>query len=163
IASWTSPPASALTFPISPLIRSVSAAFSAFRSSAKQRRTLARSGARTRRHSSKASRARATAWPTSSAVERGNRASTPPVAGRRAARVASDVGALLVGGCGGGDPARVGAAPLARDALALELGRVLAGAPVRAAAPVDDHRHVRVVGVVRGELLEELRLELPRD
>src|SRR5947207_2763375 len=57
IASWTSPPASALTFPISRVIRSDSSGLERSRTCAKRKRMLPRSGAGTRRQSSQAARA----------------------------------------------------------------------------------------------------------
>src|ERR671934_261747 len=54
IASCTSPPASAFTFPISCVIRSVSAAFSRSRMCAKRKRISPRFGAGTSRHRSRA-------------------------------------------------------------------------------------------------------------
>src|SRR6266550_3327176 len=49
-ASWTSPPASAFTFPISRVIRSVSAGFSCSSRRASVKRISPRFGAGTRRH-----------------------------------------------------------------------------------------------------------------
>src|SRR5919198_565793 len=57
IASWTSPPASASTLPISRLMSSASASFCWVRSAAKRYSTSARRGAGTRRQRSYALRA----------------------------------------------------------------------------------------------------------
>ena len=81
IASWTSPPASAFTFPISRVIRSVSAGFSCSSSRASRKRISPRFGAGTSRHSANASFATATARSTSSAPERGKTPIVSPVAG----------------------------------------------------------------------------------
>src|SRR5438874_1354699 len=186
IASWTSPPASALTFPISRVISSVSEGFSRSRTCAKRNRISPRFGAGTSRHSSKAARAASTARATSSAPERGNVPSTSPVAGLTLSNVSPEPastqsppiefwkafvpvvatrrGYLLAGqvrvGKGSRDPR---AAPVARLALLDELGLGLPGAAIGALAAVDDHRHVRIVLVVLDHLLVELRLELARD
>src|SRR5438270_659406 len=69
IASWTSPPASARTLPISCVIRSVSASFSCSSSRAKRKRISPRFGPGTSRRCAYASFAVATARSTSSAVE----------------------------------------------------------------------------------------------
>ena len=81
IASWTSPPASARTFPISRVIRSVSSSLCSRRSSPSRKTISPRRGAGTRRHASNASFAAWTARSTSAAPERGNDASVSPVAG----------------------------------------------------------------------------------
>src|SRR5438552_3588146 len=186
IASWTSPPASALTFPISRVISSVSDGFSRSRTCAKRKRTSPRFGAGTSRHSSKAARAASTARATSSAPERGNVPSTSPVAGLTLSNVSPEPastqsppiefwkafvpvvatrrGYLLAGqvrvGKGSRDPR---AAAVARLALLDELRLGLPGAAVGALTAVDDHRHVRVVLVVLDHLVVELSLELTRD
>src|SRR5713226_7415953 len=87
IASCTSPPASASTFPISRLISSVSSCLSRSRSWAKRRRSVPRSGAGTSRQCVKASFAAATARSTSSAADRGNVPRTSPVAGTTDSKV----------------------------------------------------------------------------
>ena len=81
IASWTSPPASAFTFPISCVIRSVSADFSSSSSRASRKRISPRFGAGTSRHSTNASFAAATARSTSSAPELGKSPIVSPFAG----------------------------------------------------------------------------------
>ena len=81
IASCTSPPASAFTFPISCVMRSVSSSFWSATSCAKRKRISPRLGAGTRRHSSNASFAAATARSTSSAPERGKVPISSPSAG----------------------------------------------------------------------------------
>ena len=81
IASWTSPPASAFTFPISCVIRSVRAAFSCSSRRARRKRISPRFGAGTSRQSANASLATATARSTSSAPERGNTPMVSPFAG----------------------------------------------------------------------------------
>ena len=68
IASWTSPPASARTFPISCVMRSVSSALWSTTSCAKRKRISPRFGAGTRRQSSYAAFAAATARSTSAAA-----------------------------------------------------------------------------------------------
>src|SRR4051812_12466698 len=171
IASWMSPPASALTFPISRVITSDSAGFSRSRSCAKRKRMFPRSGAGTSRHSSHASPAARTARSTSSAVERGNCSITSPVDGFSESKVAVAIEGDPTGaGSGLRDDVRVGerprdarAAPVGDLAALLELARILAGAPIGAFAAVDDHRHVRVVPVVLDHLLVELALELAWD
>src|SRR6478672_9887094 len=173
IASWTSPPASAFTFPISRVISSVSAGFSRSRTWANRKRISPRFGAGTSRHSSKAARAAATARSTSVASERGNVPSTSPVAGLTLSNVAPEPASppsprerayLFAGhvraGKGPGDPR---APAVARLALLEELRLRLPGAAVGALAAVDDHRHVRVVLVVLDHLVEELGLELARN
>src|SRR5438445_531424 len=185
IASCTSPPASALTLPISRVIRSVSSAFSRLRISAKRKRISPRSGAGTSRHSSYASRAAFAARSTSSLPERGKVPIVSPVAGLRLSKVSPPAasthspptkflkvfvpvvatGTSLVRRLGGrvGVRERAGrtlAPPVADDPVAAVL---LAGAAVGALPPVDDDRHVRVVLVVLDHLVEELRLELSWD
>ena len=81
IASWTSPPASALTFPISCVISSASSALRSRSSSAKRNTMPPRSGAGTSRQSANASAAARTARSTSAAPDRGSEPSTSPVAG----------------------------------------------------------------------------------
>src|SRR5919197_829680 len=81
IASWTSPPASALTLPISRVIRSVSAAFSRSSTWAKRKRISPRLGAGTSRQSSKAACAVSTARSTAAASASGTLPRTSPVAG----------------------------------------------------------------------------------
>src|SRR5437868_3566710 len=186
IASWTSPPASALTFPISRVISSVSAAFSRSRIRAKRNRISPRSGAGTSRHSSKAAFAAATARPTSAASERGNVPSTSPVAGLTLSNVSPDsastqlppiefrkafVPVVATGraylfrrrvriGERSGDPRPPS---VARLALLHELRFRLPRAAIGALAAVDDDGHVRVVLVVLDHLVVELSLELARD
>src|SRR4051794_27925562 len=164
IASWTSPPASAFTFPISRVIRSVSSSLCARRSSAKRKRMFPRSGAGTRRQSSNAALAFATARPTSAAVERGKLPSTSPVAGATDSNVCPMRG-RLVGRVGLGERARdARPAPVAGDPSFLELRAGLLVAPVRPVlAAIDDHRHVRVLPVVLDQLVVELALELSWD
>src|SRR5919204_1956276 len=87
IASWTSPPASALTFPISRVIRSVRSSFAFSSRRAKRKRISPRFGAGTRRQSSKAVFAAATARSTSSAVDFGKTPSVSPVAGLTLSKV----------------------------------------------------------------------------
>jgi hypothetical protein len=55
------------------------------------------------------------------------------------------------------------AAPAIAQLAALTLGRLGTSRPAAARAALEKHRHPRVTGVVRGELLEELRLELARN
>src|SRR5262245_48977565 len=81
IASWTSPPASAFTFPISCVMRSVSSALCSATSWAKRKRISPRFGAGTSRQSSYAAFAAATARSTSSASERGKTPMSSPSAG----------------------------------------------------------------------------------
>src|SRR6266508_2971933 len=81
IASWTSPPASALTFPISWVISSVSSRLCSLTSCAKRNRISPRLGAGTNRQSAKASFAAATARSTSSALDFGKRPIVSPSAG----------------------------------------------------------------------------------
>src|SRR5690242_18883484 len=126
IASWTSPPASALTFPISRVIRSESSGFERSRRCAKQNRMLPRSGAGTRRQHFHAARAVATARSTSSALERGHDPITSPVDGFRDSKVAVAMAAILartlnLGERPGGAPAAAVArlAPLAERAVLL--------------------------------------------
>jgi hypothetical protein len=88
IASWMSPPASALTFPISRVISSESPALSRSSSCAKRNRMFPRCGAGTRRQSSHAARALATARSTSAASERGNESISSPVDGLNESNVA---------------------------------------------------------------------------
>src|SRR5438874_1743918 len=184
IASWTSPPASAFTFPISRVIRSVSSSLCVRRSSAKRKRMFPRSGAGTRRQSSNAALAFATARSTSAAVERGKLPSTSPVAGATDSNVCPMRGrlrqrapgggrlrrpgagrAVLVGGVGLGERARdARPAPVAGDPSFLELRAGLLVAPVGPVlASIDDHRHVRVFPVVLDELVVELAFELSWD
>src|SRR6266480_1977773 len=186
IASWTSPPASAFTFPISRVISSVKAGFSRSRICAKRNRIPPRFGAGTSRHSSKAAFAAATARSTSAASERGKVPSTSPVAGLTLSNVSPDSastqsppiefwkafvpvvatgrGYLFAGEVRIGERAWDPRAPaVARLALLEELGLRLPGAAVGAFAAVYDHCHVRVVLVVLDHLVEELRLELARD
>src|SRR5436309_283662 len=81
IASWTSPPASALTLPISCVMRSVRSSFASSSRRAKRNRISPRLGAGTRRQSSNAVLAAATARSTSSAPDLGKTPSVSPVAG----------------------------------------------------------------------------------
>src|SRR5438093_4888017 len=164
IASWTSPPASAFTFPISRVIRSVSSSLCARSSSAKRNRTLPRSGAGTRRQSSNAALAFATARSTSAAVERGKLPSTSPVAGSTDSNVCPMWGRLL-GRVGVGERARdARSATVARDPSFFELSAGLLAAPVGSMlAAIDDHGHVWVLPVVLDELVVELALEFARD
>src|SRR5580765_2343456 len=181
IASWTSPPASAFTFPISCVIRSVTSALCSATSCAKRKRMSPRSGAGTSRHSSKASFATATARSTSSGTDLGKTPSVSPSAGLTDSNVSPDtesthsppmkflkvltpvtaMRAMLVGSVGLRERAR-NAGPPAIANLALSAVR-LPLAPVRARAAVEDHGHVRVVLVVLDHLLEELGFELARD
>src|SRR5579862_1376429 len=161
IASWTSPPASAFTFPISRVIRSVSSPFCARRSSAKRKSMLPRSGAGTRRQSSNAAFAFCTAASTSAAVERGKVASTSPVAGTTDSNVCAIARRLLRRVCVRKGSGHACATTLTNRAAFLELGARELVAPVRPMlAAIDDHRHVRVLLVVRKELVVELALEL---
>src|SRR3954463_3121802 len=162
IASWTSPPASAFTFPISRVIRSVSSSLCARSSSAKRKRMLPRSGAGTRRQSSNASFAFCTAASTSAAVERGKLASTSPVAGTTDSNVFPVTGRRLLRGVGLGEGSRdAGAAAIACEAAFLELGaRQLVAAIGVVLATVDDHRHIGVALVVGDELVVQLALHL---
>src|SRR5580765_4852767 len=181
IASWTSPPASAFTFPISCVIRSVTSALCSATSCAKRKRMSPRSGAGTSRHSSKASFATATARSTSSGTDLGKTPSVSPSAGLTDSNVSPDTESthsppmkflkvltpvtatqpMLVGSVGLRERAR-NARPATVADLALASVR-LSLTPVRALASVDDHAHVRIVLVVVDHLLEELRLELARD
>src|SRR5829696_6296511 len=178
IASWMSPPASALTFPISRVIRSASAGFSRSRSCAKRKSMFPRSGAGTRRQSSHAARAVATARSTSSAVERGNDSMSSPGEGLSESNVAVAIAlaAILAGRRATAElrrARRVGAGKRSGDASAPAVadhaavcGLVVRGAaapPIGALAPVDYHRHVRVVAVVRDHLVVQLVGELRRD
>src|SRR5215203_2068643 len=176
IASWMSPPASALTFPISRVMRSASAGFSRSRSCAKRKSMFPRSGAGTRRQSSHAARAVATAPSTSSAVERGNDSMSSPVEGLSESNVAIAIAAILARARGTAElrrVRRVGAGKRSGDASAPAVadhaavcGLVVRGAaapPIGALAPVDYHRHVRVVAVVRDHLVVQLVGELRRD
>src|SRR6185436_4623672 len=181
IASWTSPPASAFTFPISCVIRSVSSDLCSAMSCAKRKRISPRCGAGTRRHSAKASFATATARSTSSGTDFGKTPSVSPSAGLIDSNVSPETEsthsppmkflkvltpvtatqAMLVGSVGLRERAwNAGPAAVADLAFA-SVGFALA--PVRAVAAVDDHAHVRVVLVVVDHLLEELGLELARD
>ena len=90
IASWTSPPASAFTFPISCVIRSVSSALCSVTSCAKRKRISPRFGAGTSRQSSNASFAAATARSTSSAPDFGKSPSVSPSAGLTDSNVSPD-------------------------------------------------------------------------
>src|SRR5882724_10576302 len=186
IASWTSPPASAFTFPISRVISSVRAGFSRSRICAKRNRISPRFGAGTSRHSSNAAFAAATARSTSAASERGNVPSTSPVAGLTLPNVSPDWAStqsppiefwkafvpvvaterdyLFAWQVRVGEGARDPRPPsVARLALLEELRLRLPGAAVGALTAIDDHRHVRVVLVVLDHLVEELRFELARD
>src|SRR5262245_24433480 len=165
IASWTSPPASAFTFPISRVIRSVSSSLCARRSSAKRKRMLPRSGAGTRRHASKAAFALATALSTSAPLERGKLPSTSPVAGATDSNVSVAIRRRLVGDVGLRERSRDALPPaVARHAPLCELRTgELAPAVRPVLAAVDDHRHVRVLAVVLDELLVQLAFELTRD
>src|SRR5919201_2515091 len=87
IASWTSPPASALTLPISRVIRSVRSSFASSSRRAKRKRSSPRFGAGTSRQSSKAVFAAATARSTSSALDLGNTPRLSPVAGLTLSKV----------------------------------------------------------------------------
>src|SRR3954453_11944626 len=171
IASWMSPPASALTFPISRVIRSESDGFSRSRSCAKRKRMFPRSGAGTSRHSSQASRAVRTARSTSSALQRGNCSSTSPVEGFSDSKVAvaiegdrTPAGSRLRHRVGLGEgPRDTRAAPVSDLPLLLDLARAPAAPAIGAFAAVDDHGHVRVVLVVLDHLVVELGLELAWD
>ena len=91
IASWTSPPASARTFPISCVIRSVSASFSLLEQRARSGRGSRRASAPGRAASSaNASFAAATARSTSSAPERGKTPIVSPSAGLVLSKVSPD-------------------------------------------------------------------------
>src|SRR4051812_48997305 len=155
IASCTSPPASALTFPISRVIRSVSSSFASRTSSAKRKRISPRRGAGTRRQSSYAAFADATARPTSSGVDRGNVPIRSPVAGLLDSKVSTATAVRVYlrdveareGACGA-KPAAI--AELAHPAVRL------APAPVGTGAPVNDDAHIGVLPVVSRHLLEEL-------
>ena len=89
IASWTSPPASAFTFPISRVISSESSGLARSSSCAKRKRMLPRSGAGTSRQSSNAAFAAATARSTSAAPERGKVSITSPVEGLSDSKVSA--------------------------------------------------------------------------
>ena len=133
---------------------------------------LPRSGAGTRRQSSHAARAAATAWSTSAAVERGNDSITSPVDGFRDSKVAVAMPAIVAGrrparrreppqaSCASVSrkvPGTRAPAAVTRLALLGELVAVPAVVPaVGPVAPVDDHRHVRVVTVVLDHLVVEL-------
>src|SRR5579862_4694607 len=161
IASWMSPPASAFTFPISRVIRSASDALSRFKSSAKRKRMLPRSGAGTRRQSSQAARAIATARSTSAAVDRVNVSISSPVEGFRDSKVAVAIQAIVATALidrrfGRQEhPGRPGAPAIADHALLLDVFRRLELSAVGAGATVDDDRHVGVVAVVRDEPVEQ--------
>ena len=189
IASWTSPPASARTLPISRVISSVSSSLCVAQELARSGRGSRRArGAGTRRQSSNAAFAAATARSTSAAPERGNDAErlagrghdvsnvSPPSASTHSPPMKfSRVGAAAIAA----DPSVRGrrrrwrrTCPVARGAAAVALRRAARRsrlarrarvAAVGARAPVDDHRHARVVRVVGDELVEELGLELARD
>src|SRR6266545_4554453 len=90
IASWTSPPASAFTFPISCAIRSVSSALWSTTSCAKRNKISPRFGAGTSRHSSNASFAAATARSTSSPDDFGKTPIVSPSAGLTDSNVSPD-------------------------------------------------------------------------
>ena len=94
IASWTSPPASASTLPISRLISSVSSSFCSSSRRAKRKSTLPRSGAGTSRHSSNAAFAASTARSTSAAAERGKLPSASPVAGTSDSKVSPEAASV---------------------------------------------------------------------
>src|SRR5215212_9555661 len=181
IASWTSPPASARTFPISCVIRSVSSALWSATSCAKRKRSSPRCGAGTSRQSSKAALAAATARSTSSGADFGKTPSVSPSAGLLDSKVSPEAAsthsppmkflnvrvpvvatdAMLVRRLGLGEGARdAGAPPVADDSFAAVR---LPGPPVRPLAAVDDHGDVRIVLVVLDHLVEQLRLELARD
>ena len=81
IASWTSPPASAETLPISWVIRSATSSLCSSTSRAKRNRISPRFGAGTRRQSSKAVFAASTARSTSSVPDFGKTPSVSPFAG----------------------------------------------------------------------------------
>src|SRR5260221_11655586 len=171
IASWISPPASALTFPISRVIRSERLGFSRSRSCANRKRMLPRSGDGTRRESSAAAFVVWTARSTSAAVERVNCSSTSPVEGFSESKVAVAMTAIVALEAGllpwdvgvREGPRSTSAAAVADLALLFELNIGRAVTPVGAVAPVNDHRHVRVVLVVLDHLLEEVALELLGD
>ena len=132
IASWTSPPASAFTFPISRVIRSVSAASRARARARAAKRISPRFGAGTSRHSANASFAAATARSTSSAP--GPREDADRLAGR---------GARALEGLAGG-----GVHPLAADEVleALRLSspwRRVYGAPLRRRVGVGERPRMR--------------------
>src|SRR2546423_4048075 len=183
IASWMSPPASALTFPISRVIRSESAGLSRLSSSAKRKRMLPRSGAGTRRQSSQAARAVATARPTSSAPERGNDSITSPVDGFSESKVLAAMRPIVVddalqagtsfrcaelrSGLRRVDirerPGNARAAAVADRSPLLHLGRRLVLPSVRSLSPFEDDGDVRVALVVLDHSVEQLCLELGRD
>ena len=94
IASWTSPPASAFTFPISCVIRSVSAAFSRSSTRASWKRISPRFGAGTRRHSSNAAFAASTARSTSSAPDFGKTPIVSPSAGLALSKVSPEAASI---------------------------------------------------------------------
>ena len=81
IASWTSPAASARTFPISRTICSVSSSLRSANIWATRKRSSPRFGAGTSRHSSNAAFAASTARSMSSVDESGKTPSVSPVAG----------------------------------------------------------------------------------
>src|SRR5581483_9722385 len=87
IASWTSPRASAITFPISRVISCETSSLWSARSCPKRKRISPRRGAGTRRHSSKAEYAASTARSTSSAPDFGKTPTSSPVAGLRLSNV----------------------------------------------------------------------------
>src|SRR3954470_12496624 len=181
IASCTSPPASAFTFPISCVIRSVSSALWSVTSRAKRKRISPRFGAGTRRQSWNASFAAATARLTSSGPDFGKTPSVSPSAGLLDSKVSPEAAsthsppmkflnvrvpvaattAMLVVRLGLRERPRDAGAPAVSDHTLAAVG--LALAPVGPLAAVDHHRHVRVVLVVVDHLVEQLGLELARN
>ena len=187
IASWTSPPASALTFPISRVISSASSALSRSQQLRRSGRGCCRARAPgTRRQSSQAALAVATARSTSAAVERGKVSISSPVDGferfEGRGRHRGDSSPMSSARRGHGvdaqsrhaqsrcrssrnDPRSARARRRSRitrcslnSAVALRSARRFG--PV---AAVDDHRHVRVVAVVRDHLVVQLPSSSRRD
>ena len=177
------------TFPISRVIRSVSSALCSRRSSAKRKRIVAALAAPGRAASPRTPpsrrRRRGRRRPRPSA---GTMPSTSPVAGTSDSNVSPPAASthsppMKFSKLGAGDghaailapdqapvdrsPANVPgtrARRRSRDSRSLgELAAPLAAPAVGPLAAVDDHRHVRVVGVVRDELVVQLGLELARD
>src|SRR5215210_495269 len=90
IASWTSPAASGITFPISRAISSATSSFRSASSCPKRNSISPRFGAGVRRQSSYAALAASTARSTSSALDLGKTPSVSPVAGLVVSKVSPD-------------------------------------------------------------------------